>query len=51
MLTAPSHVRADAIRQFHERGDDRMVDTLVDLEADELTRLKVIEALQRLDPR
>jgi len=34
VLTSPSHVRADVIRQFHERGEDGMVDVLSDLEAD-----------------
>ncbi|HYU92423.1 MAG TPA: hypothetical protein VEN95_02940 [Actinomycetota bacterium] len=47
VLTSPSHVRADVIRQFHERGEDGMVDVLSDLEADELIRLQTIEALRR----
>jgi hypothetical protein len=34
--------------QFHERGDDRMVEVLSDLEADELLRIQVIEALRRV---
>ncbi len=48
VLTSSSHVRADVIRQFHERGDDRIVDVLSDMETDELVRLQVIDALQRL---
>ena len=47
VLTAPSNVRADVIRQFHERGDAGMVEVLSDLEADELLRLQVIDALRR----
>jgi len=47
VLTFPSLVRADVIRQFHERGEDGMVDVLSDLEADELIRLQTIEALRR----
>ena len=49
VLTSPSNVRADAIRQFYERGEDGMVDVLSDLEADELLRLQVIEALRQFD--
>jgi hypothetical protein len=47
VLTSPSDVRADVIRQFHERGDDGMVEVLSDLEADELLRLQVIVELRR----
>jgi hypothetical protein len=46
VLMSPSNVRADVIRQFYERGDDGMVEVLSDLEADELIRVQVIEALQ-----
>jgi len=46
VLTSPSNVRADVIRQFHERGDEGMVEVLTDLEANELVRLQVIEALR-----
>jgi len=46
VLTSPSNVRADVIRQFYGRGDDRMVEVLADLEADDLLRLQVIRALQ-----
>ena len=47
VLTSPSNVRADVIRQFHERRDEGMVDVLTELEADELTRLQVVDALRR----
>lgn len=46
VLTSPSNVRADVIREFHERGDDGMVEVLSDLEADELFRLQVVEVLR-----
>ncbi len=49
VLTSPSHVRADVIRQFHERRDEKMVDLLSDLEADELLRFQVIEVLERFE--
>jgi hypothetical protein len=49
VLMSPSHVRADLIRQFHERGDDRMVEVLSDMEAHELIRLQVVEELRRLE--
>lgn len=45
VLTSSSNVGADAIRQFRERGDEGMVEILVELEAEELVRLPVIEAL------
>ncbi len=47
VLTSPSNVRADVIRQFHERGHHDMVETLTELEADELLRLQVIEELRK----
>lgn len=48
VLTAPPEVRADAIRQFHERPDGRgMAEVLMDLEADELARFQVILLLRR----
>jgi len=47
VLESDSRVRADVIRQFHERGDEGMVETLAELEANELLRLHVIEALRR----
>jgi hypothetical protein len=40
------HVRADVIRQFHERGDVGMVEVLTELEADDLLRLQVIDELR-----
>ena len=46
VLTAPSHVRADVVRQFHERGDDGMVEVLADLEGDELLRAQVVLLLR-----
>jgi len=51
VLTSPSQVRGDAIRQFHERGDVEMVEVVSDLEANELLRLQVIEELRRLNAR
>jgi len=45
VLTSPSNVRADVIRQSHERGDGGMVDVLTELEADELLRLQVVQLL------
>jgi hypothetical protein len=45
VLSSPSNVRADVIRQFHERGDDEMVEVLGDLERDEAVRLLVVAAL------
>lgn len=49
VLMSPSNVRADLIRQFHERGYERMVEVLSDLEADELIRFQVIEMPLGLD--
>jgi hypothetical protein len=46
VLTSPSNVRADVIRQFHERREERMVDVLADLEADDLLREQVVLLLQ-----
>ena len=43
VLMSPSNVRADVIRQFHERGDDGMVEVLVDLEADNEIRDQVVQ--------
>ena len=51
VLTSPSNVRADVIRQFHERGDDGMVEALTDLEADEIVRLQVVELLRSTQDR
>ena len=47
-LTAPSVIRADAIRQFRERPDgQRMAEVLTDLESDEPLRLQVVDELRR----
>jgi hypothetical protein len=46
VLTSPSNVRADVVRQFYERGDAGMVEVLSDLEADELARLQVVAFLR-----
>jgi hypothetical protein len=58
VLTSPSNVRADIIRQFHDRGDvirqfhergnSDMVELLVLLEEEERKQQAVIEELQRL---
>ncbi len=48
VLSSPSNVRADVVRQFYERGDEGMVEVLCDLEADELIRIQVIAALRPL---
>jgi hypothetical protein len=48
-LTSPDHVRADVIRQFHERGrpgDADMVDLLVLLEEQEWSRHAMVEELR-----
>lgn len=41
-MTSPTdvtiNVRADVIRQFHDRGDEGMVEALAELEADDLLR-------------
>jgi hypothetical protein len=46
VLAAPSNVRADVIRQFHERGEEGMVEILAELEADDLLRWQVIDELR-----
>jgi hypothetical protein len=51
LLESPPNVRADVIRQFHERGTGDMVEVLTELEADDLLRLQVIAALRRADER
>jgi hypothetical protein len=48
VLESPSGIRADVVRQFHERGDDGMVEMLAELEADELLRERVILMLRKL---
>jgi ACT domain-containing protein len=46
VLESPSKVRADVVRQFHERGDEGMVEVLTELEADDLLRVQVIDELR-----
>ena len=46
VLTSPDNVRADVIRQFHERGQEDMVDLLVLLEEQEWNRQAMIEELR-----
>ena len=48
MLTSPSEVRADFIRQLHERPDGQeMADLLIFLEQWEWARQRMIEELSR----
>ena len=47
VLQSPSRVRADVIRQFHERHLD-LAEVLMDLEEDDMLRADVIEMLERL---
>jgi ACT domain-containing protein len=49
VLTSPSNVRADVIRQFHERGKDEMVEVLVQLEADPQLRAEVVIRLREVE--
>jgi hypothetical protein len=49
VLTSPENVRADVIRQFHERGQEDMVDLLVLLEEQEWNRQAMIEELRQVD--
>lgn len=49
VLTAPSDVRADVVRQFHERGHEDMTELLTILEAGEWKRQAVIAALRNLE--
>ena len=46
VLTSDSRVRADVVRQFHERGDEGMVEVLTELEADDVLRMRVTTILQ-----
>jgi len=49
VVSADSRVRADVIRQFHERpGGHDMAEFLMDLEMDELLRWRLIEVLERI---
>ena len=46
VLTSSSKVRADVIRQFHERGKDVMTEVLIALEENDAARQAVIEELR-----
>ena len=46
VLTAESDLRADIVRQFHERGDDDLVEVLAELEADDVLRTQVVDVLR-----
>jgi hypothetical protein len=46
VLTSPSNVRADVIRQFHERGAELMVEVQTQLETDDPLRYQVIDVLR-----
>jgi ACT domain-containing protein len=50
VLTSPSNVRADVIRQFHDRGATDMVELLVLCEEDDFKRATMVQALHSLDP-
>lgn len=45
-LRSPSDARAHVIRRLHERGEDALVDTLVELEADPLLRRQAVKVLE-----
>ncbi len=47
VLTAESDVRVGDVRQFHERGDDDLVDVLTDLEEDDVLRAQVADVLRQ----
>jgi hypothetical protein len=47
LLASPSEVRADAIRQFHERPEtEELAEVLIHLESEPVLRLGVMDALQ-----
>jgi hypothetical protein len=46
VLSSTSDVRADVIRQFHERGNTNMVELLILLEEKEWARQAAIEELR-----
>ena len=49
VLESDSRVRADVIRQFHERpGGGGMAEVLIELEQDELIRLHLVQLLREL---
>jgi hypothetical protein len=47
VLESDDRVRADVIRQFHEEGDDGMVEGLTELEEDDWLRYNAIAELRR----
>jgi hypothetical protein len=49
VLSSESDVRADVIRQFYERERSEMMEFLVLLEEQEVTRVAVIQEIDRLD--
>lgn len=52
VLTSPPRVRADVIRQFHERpGGQDMAELLMLCEEDEFKRAAVVEALRGMQRR
>ena len=48
VLTSSSEVRADVIRQFHERGKAVMAEVLIALEENDAARQAVIEELRSM---
>jgi ACT domain-containing protein len=48
VLTSSSEVRADVIRQFHQRGKDVMAEVLIALEENDAARQAVIEELRSI---
>jgi hypothetical protein len=49
VLTAESDVRADLIRQFHQRKDTRsLAETLMDIESDDALRLTIVGLLDHV---
>jgi hypothetical protein len=50
VLESDAHVRADVIRQFHERpGGHGMAEVLMDVEEDDLVRFRLIALLRDID--
>lgn len=45
-LMSPSDVRAGVIRRLHDRAEDALVDTLVELEADPSLRREAVRVLE-----
>jgi hypothetical protein len=49
VLTSPTRVRADVIRQMYARDDTRdLAEVLMDLEAHDLLRTQVVQLLARI---